>query len=342
MTPMIRRIAPTLLALVLIALFFRNQDLSRVVDALQQSRWDLVVIAALLNVFAITWIRAKRFSVLLEELPHSGQKPTFGELIRIMWATRALNSLLPALAGESLRMLQLKRRSGYSAASSAAAVAMEMVSEVLGFSLIAIVLLSIGIVDAGSKRFLYGFLILGFSSAVVALILGVRPRSNDGLSWEIGQRGNFRQKISEMVARFRVSLKLLHSPGVWIKAVGWTLLADVVDAAMVGLCLKAVGIHLGVSSWFLLLAGINLAIAVPAPGHIGTLEAGAVLVLLALGVNRAPASVFALLYHAAHLIPALFFGSLCLQLEFRTDLNVAQSPTESSPRRDRNPRRRYP
>lgn len=53
---------------------------------------------------------------------------------------------------------------------------------------------------------------------------------------------------------------------------------------------------------------INLAILIPAPANGGTLELGAVLALQALGVEPSKALAFALLYHAAQVLPILAMG----------------------------------
>ena len=106
----------------------------------------------------------------------------------------------------------------------------------------------------------------------------------------------------------------MHGPSTWLKALAWTILGDVVDLLMIGLCLSATGIPLMPMDWFVVLAAINVAILLPSPGNIGTLEAGAVLALGAMGIARGPALAFALVYHAAHLLPVLVAGALSLHL----------------------------
>jgi uncharacterized membrane protein YbhN (UPF0104 family) len=88
---------------------------------------------------------------------------------------------------------------------------------------------------------------------------------------------------------------------------------------MIGLSLAAVGIRVPVGAWFLVLLTVNLAVAVPStPGQVGVHEAAAILALGALRVGVSEALVFALLYHAAHVLPLAGLGLLGLRRGVRS------------------------
>ena len=310
------KLGPILISIILLFAFFRNQDAAGLAEALRKSRWILVLWAGLLNLFLLPVLRAERFRGIIAALPNPGPSARLGELVRIMSATRVLNLILPVAAGETLRIVRLKKLFGYSAISTAAAVVMESVTEALAFAGIALVLLVFptrlfGVRSDAIVTLLLGF--IGLGTAVLVLVLLMSRTSGSDVNTSIHRSG----KLKLSIRRFRDSLGVLNAGRVWWIALLWTLVVDIVDVAMVGLCLRAAGITLPIAGWCVLLVGINLAIAIPAPGHVGTLEAGAVLILLALGIERGPASVFALLYHAAHLFPTLILGSIALQLEFR-------------------------
>jgi uncharacterized membrane protein YbhN (UPF0104 family) len=98
---------------------------------------------------------------------------------------------------------------------------------------------------------------------------------------------------------------------------------------MIGLCLSAVGIQLGPAAWCFVLLALNLAIAVPStPAQVGVLEAGVVVALLAFGVPQTAALAFALLYHAAHVLPTLAIGLPFLWREWRAP-RLAVRPGEA-------------
>jgi uncharacterized membrane protein YbhN (UPF0104 family) len=56
------------------------------------------------------------------------------------------------------------------------------------------------------------------------------------------------------------------------------------------------------------LVAINIAISIPAPANGGTLEFGAIVALQALGIEPSKALAFAVLYHAAQVLPVLAIG----------------------------------
>jgi uncharacterized membrane protein YbhN (UPF0104 family) len=127
-----------------------------------------------------------------------------------------------------------------------------------------------------------------------------------------------RRVASRFVARLAGAMRLLNAPRTWLITLWWSCVADLADVAILASCLYAVGIHLEPAIWFVIFVAINLAIAVPStPGNLGVFEAGAVLTLGTLGVGPSEAFTFAILYHAAHVIPVTVVGAFGLTSEVR-------------------------
>jgi uncharacterized membrane protein YbhN (UPF0104 family) len=207
----------------------------------------------------------------------------------------ALNNLLPARAGEAIRVVQLHRHRGYPPGALIAAQLAEKAIEAVSLGLVcgALALLP------GANR--TPLLIAGglATAAVTALSL-IRGR-------EPAAAGKFLQ-----------ALRTLHAERSWIRSLGWALLADANDLLLVALCLRALGIDAPPSVWALVLLGINFAILLPStPGQIGVLEAGAVLALSSAGIPAAPAAAFAVVYHAVHLVPSTALGLIAISLPWR-------------------------
>jgi hypothetical protein len=114
------------------------------------------------------------------------------------------------------------------------------------------------------------------------------------------------------------AVRLLGSSRVWARSLAWSLLSDVTDVLMIALVLAAVQVSLPPASWVLIYAAINLVLIAPStPAQIGVLEVGAVAALGALGVDEHAALAFALLYHAAHVVPPTLAGAILLpRLDF--------------------------
>ena len=116
-----------------------------------------------------------------------------------------------------------------------------------------------------------------------------------------------------VAGRFLHALRAVHAERSWVRSLLWSLLSDAVDLALVGFCLHALGIDVHPAVWGMVLLSINLSLLLPAtPGHLGVLEAGAVVALTAAGVSPEPALAFALVYHLVHLVPGTLLGVLAL------------------------------
>ncbi len=95
------------------------------------------------------------------------------------------------------------------------------------------------------------------------------------------------------------------------RAFAWSLAADGVEIALVAATLQSVGLTPEILTILSVLAAVNLAIALPSlPGHVGTMEAGAALGLVALGVRHDQALAFALVYRVVEWAPATLAGGI--------------------------------
>jgi len=109
--------------------------------------------------------------------------------------------------------------------------------------------------------------------------------------------------------------------GAWARSLAWSCAADLADAAVLGLCLRAVGADLGPGPLLAVLLAINVAILVPStPGHVGVMEAAALAALLALGVPPERALAGAVLYHGVQIVPGTALGLLSLRVRPAVDL----------------------
>jgi uncharacterized membrane protein YbhN (UPF0104 family) len=86
----------------------------------------------------------------------------------------------------------------------------------------------------------------------------------------------------------------------------------VVESNVTAVSLKAVGLPLSYSTALLVLLAVNLAIAFPLapPGNIGTVEVGATLALVGLGVPKEQALAFGIVYHVLQVAPIGALGLL--------------------------------
>ncbi len=293
------------------------------------SHWHYALFACLINLFLMTLSRAKRFSVLIyHAIPEEEHKTTLFDLVSVMSAARAINLIFPARSGDILKAIQLNRKFGYHPETIVAVVLIESIFDTISLAFLAFLTILFKLTTPKLNLLLYPLIAIGTISVLFIAALyktslpnnklqfkqcQISPRSSDGSNknWMLGRWGRLKVKALNVA----YSIHIANTPKVWFKTLGWTLATDLLDVIMIGLCLKATNIQISIPNWFLILSVINVAILIPVPGNLGTLETGAILILSALGVSQGDALGFALLYHAAHIVPIILLGSLSLYVE---------------------------
>ena len=311
-TKMVMRwMVPAIILAALIWLIARKIDLHEFAMAMRLADWRLVVGAGLLAGTLCMGGGILRLYTLLAALPH-GEPVGLWELASIHYASSAAHNLLPAPAGEVLRTVQLKRRHGYSVGVLVAAQGIEKAVEALGLGLGTLAVASLGGLPRALGASMYAFAALGAGGATVALIIGWRWKLSDAPYADasgLGLAAAARVHATNLFRRLGEGMHQLRSPTVWLRALGWSIVADVTNALTVGLCLAAVGISLPVAAWFLIMLAARAAGLLPStPGQFGVQEAGVVLALGLVGVDHNRALAVALLHHFAHFVPVTLIG----------------------------------
>lgn len=339
------------LAGVLIYLLLRHKGLGGLLAQLRQADLGLVLLAMAINVLPNSLARARRFQLLLRPLPQeppagaAGPAP-LGVLYGVQFGGHVASHVLPARAGEALRTVHLHRAFGYPVGALVAAQLVEKVFDLLSMALVALAALALlplsrfatAPLTLSLRLSLYGMAGLG-ALVLLGLYLATRhgaaaadPASAAPQSPQRGAeaetlRARARRSVGAFLQRLRHALGLLHAPRLWLGALFWGLCADAADVLMVGACLRALGLpSQGPLEWTIILVAMSALTSVPlTPGQVGIVEAGAVLVLGALGVPRPAGLAFGLLYHAVHSISVLIPGALWLLWEGRAVVGAAPS-----------------
>jgi len=336
----IGRILVVIVVVVLGVLLARRLDLARLGLALREADWRLVALAGLTNLTLNTAARVGRWQSLLSPLPRSGAGAGFVELTAIYFAGQAASNLLPARAGEALRVVQLRRRHGYLVSGLVTAQLVETLVGAVTLGAFTLPMVPLGKAPASLSAAIFIFALAGPAgmAALFWLARTMPRRPADGspdaappadASVAAAPSGS---RTARVVAAVRATIRRLvdavqamNSPRVWVRSLAWSVLSDISDVIMIGLVLAAVGVSLSPATWVVIYAAINLVLLAPTtPAQLGVLEVGAVAALRAFGVDENAALAFALLYHAAHVIPPTVTGAL---LMMRLDLR----PTAAEP-----------
>lgn len=278
----------------------RREGPGRVLAAMADANGLLLAAAVVVNLTVNTLARVLRRVALLRPLKHQGRAATFEDLASLFFAGQAVNNVLPARAGDVLLSAQLWRRHGYEIEGVVASQLLEKLVEIVTLWLLAVP--TAIALRAAQPAVTHVVAAVGAVLAVAVALVLLASRLDLASRLRTGW-------LSSLLDRSAGALRLLLAPHVFRPTLLWSFVSDAADVAMVGLCLEAIGVRLGVGSWCLVLLGVNVAVALPiSAANLGVLEAGAMVVLAHLGVAGNKAMAFAVLYHAAHVVPLTIIG----------------------------------
>ena len=280
---------------------------------LQAARFTLLILAVAVG--SITCIiRAVRWRILLGKRQQATLRPLFTSMMIGYLA----NNLLPARAGELVRIYVLERRTGMSKSTSAATVILERLTDALVLlALIGVLSFFVplpALIRDGSR-------IAAAGCFVVALFLLYIAARGHKLAYRLTHRveaisPKIGQKLEKLFLLFADGLGVLRSGRHLISVLTLTLLVWAIEAVSVTLVISSLGLSLPRIAAVFILVVISLSALIPtAPGAVGTYEFFTVAALtpFAVGGNRAVGLALAL--HAVNYVTVTLLGVLSLSAE---------------------------
>lgn len=311
-----------LLALVLLAFFFRGVDWAALGGALRDAR-ILPLAGLVLVTLAVYSVRAWRWGDLLLPL---GRVP-FADLFSATMVGFASGLLIPR-AGELLRPWLISRRHPIPTSAGFATIILErLVDLITVLGLFAVYLFALPTPSAQAENRLMELVKLGGAVTGVAalgalgflLALHANAERVTGLIESVLE--HFPRFIAEpcgrMLRAFSGGLAVLRAPLSHLAKIGLQSLAMWLLIAL-GFHLNhaAFGIALPFHATFLLIAFLVVGVAIPTPGMVGGFHAFYLLALSEVfGVPRATAAAAAVAAHALTNLPILVCGLLLLGRE---------------------------
>lgn len=301
-------------------LAFRGMDPRAVASALKNADYRFLPAAFLLT-YAVLWVRAKRWKVILRGLVEVDTSLLF----RVTMIGFLANYVLPARMGELVRAALLGAQKKVSISAAIGTVVVERLLDLLSILLIFfLVYLSDSIPGAGSElgKMLNraASLFLAVAVSLMCLLWLVRNHTRKTVGWVQGSLGRVWPRASQKLARVLVSfaqgLRPAQGSRDVVELVFWTGCLWVLSASIVILLMEAfaLGLPWG-SAWFILVA-LGFGVSVPsAPGFVGTFHFTAMGALLLYGVGRPEALSFAVVLHATCLMPVFLAGIPLLAME---------------------------
>lgn len=275
-------------------------------------------------------LKAYRWKLLLTPL---GDFSTWTDCFGPMLSGFAVNNVLPARAGEIVRVMVFARRTRQPVASVFVTVALERIFDMLSI----LVFLSIGLLSLPdmpnwmrrSAMVIGAFATVGVVGAVVFLIWTAAfvRMVHWGLA-VVRVPVTLREKVDRLLETAAAGLASLKSPVTLLTIVVVSLLQWALNGGMMYLSLRSFGVDVPLSAAMVLLGVVALGVAVPAsPGFFGVIQVCFTDTLQIFPVSRPAVLAASIYYHMSQYIPVTLLGLLWLS---RSGFQLSEATTEPS------------
>ena len=294
-------------------------------------RADYLYLPVLLGMLiAFYAIKAYRWKLLLSPL---GTYHTWRDCFGPMLSGFAVNNVLPARAGEIVRVMVFARRTRQPVAAVLVTVALERIFDLLSI----LVYLSIGLFSLpGMPDWMRSSAMgvgvvssVGVAGAVVFLIW--TDACVKLIHWGLAVVRvplTLREKVDRLLETAAHGLSSLKSPMTLLVVVLASLLQWALNAAMMYLALLSFGVHVPLPAALVLMGVVALAVAVPAaPGFFGLIQACFTGTLQIFAVNQPAVLAASIYYHMIQYIPVTLCGLLWLS---RSGFHLHDATAETS------------
>jgi uncharacterized protein (TIRG00374 family) len=244
----------------------------------------------------------------------------YGQAYKAQAVGVMFNNTIPFRIGDLLRVQYLGRRTGK---SRAAILGTEIVDRWLDFwGWIPVVLVLALFTDIPGWVFktagLFAALLFTWGGAMVVLTRrGYVPK-------EGSRFGKVYQSLQTGIQAFR-------APHIWRLALFVAPLPWLWEALVVSQTTRGFDVHITVAQAACVVVGWNLAMFIPSPGAVGTMEAAGALALGLFGADPSKAVAFMIVYHLAQLIPGTILGIVILAAEDERLFGGVPATTQASP-----------
>lgn len=293
-------IASALISIVTIFLLYRWLKSQGGEIKLPTDRDSLLLIAAGVAVYLASFVmRGLRWKVLLAEV---GVNPPLHETTGLLTVGYAANTLLPARAGDAVRVFLMAQRTGAGASLMVSTLIAERLLDVvvLGTTFVVTSLVFAGGLPTGNKAIVVGVL------AVIGIVgLLVLRWAVKGDHLPAGVRGILRD-ASLAVRQLRGSRHLAQ-------VLGLTIAAWVMESAVYLLTAKAVGVHLNLASAAYVLSTAAMFTMIPSgPGFVGTMDSALAFTLHVLEEPKKAVGPYIVVVRFVIFIPITIVGGVLL------------------------------
>lgn len=264
--------------------------------------------------YAILWVRARRWGILLRPLGPMREWLLF----RMTLLGFLGNYLLPARMGEVLRAVFLGSRTGNSASSIFGTIVVERLLD-LGSILLVFFIVTFSAPFLDEEKALkealqataFGLVLAG--AGITAFLWLLKARKEEALEIFPKTLGKILPRLSSkfvsLLSSFSQGLEVPRGKRDLGEITIWTIVIWTLSATVVFLVSESLGLGLGWGACWFVLVVLGLGVSVPsAPGFMGTFHYAAMVSVMAFGVGKTEALCFALVLHGICILPVMVLG----------------------------------
>jgi uncharacterized protein (TIRG00374 family) len=229
---------------------------------------------------------------------------TYAQAYRAQIISFMFNAVVPARGGDLLRVQYLGRRTGTSRATILGTEVVDRWIDWWGWIPTFLVLCLVSPPPAWLYKALGIFGSVLLTWALVMVFLTRR-----------GFRSVGETRFGRVWAALKTGIKVFRSPRIWAIAFFLGPLPWLWESLAISVAARAFGIDINCLMAFSVLIGFNLAMVVPSPGALGSVEAGGTAALLLFGVDQSKAMAFMVIYHLTQLLPGVIGAVALLTVE---------------------------
>lgn len=282
-----------------VSLYIAVQNLqpAEVWKAFIQANYLWIVPAVVLYLTALV-ARTARWRVLLSH----ERSISLLELLPTMAIGRGANNIYPFRAGEIVRALLLKRRSGVSGAVGLASILVERVFDGLTMILFLLLAALIGGIPQDVRLLLWlAIVVFGVALGIIyAIVLWPGP-IHSVVEWFVVRLvpHRFHARLLGVAERFINGFASVRSVGTLTLVLLFSIVVWTAETLSYRLLMNSFGFGVDLHHLLLMSGAANLGTALPSgPGNLGTFDAPSILVLTSVGVLKDTAISYQFLLHA--------------------------------------------
>jgi len=292
---------------VFLYLALRGLELDKAWLAMRTANYWWIIPGVLVYFFGV-WARTWRWHYMLRPI----KAVSLVRLFPVVVIGYMGNNVYPARAGELIRAYVLRKKEAVSISASLATIIVERIFDGVIMLLFVFVSLPLTPMPAELRQVVVLFSLLFFGALAVFFVIAASPaRSQAVYNWFIARLvpPRFQDLARGLLDRFMDGLHCLRSGRDILMIFVTSLVIWLAETVKYWFVMHSFDFSVPFYVLMLMNGVVNLATTIPsAPGYVGTFDAPGIKVLEQFGVNRAIATSYTLVLHAALWLPITLLG----------------------------------